>query len=341
VRLAVSCGRDPDFLDDVAAYAARGLPVTRVAMRRGIAPVADAVSLCRLILCVRRMRPDLIHAHSSKAGFLARLAGRVCGVPVIYTPHALPFLMACGSRKLRFYRFLEKRMRDATATLIAVSEEERQAALALGYGERRVYFIPNGVARCDSRPVTIRANGVLRVGFFGRLTRQKGPDVLLEAVADVVAHMPQVHFSFYGAGPMADDLRKQAEERQLASHVHFHGAYRQDEAAARMRQVDVVAVPSRWEGCPYVVLEAFAAGVPVVAAAVGGVPDLIRDGVNGVCVAANDPEALCDGLLDVLRDPQKRRQLAEQGLVTAETRSIAAMAAAVEKVYRQVSTARR
>lgn len=340
VQLAVSCCRGPGFQNDVAAYRARGLSVTNVPMRRGIAPAADAVSLVRLIRCVRQLRPDLIHAHSSKAGFLARLAGLACGVPVVYTPHALPFLMACGKRERRLYRWLERLMRGATAALIAVSAEERRAALGLGYAEGQVHLIPNGVAAGDGRAVTVREAGALQVGFFGRLTRQKGPDLLLQAAANVVSHLPQTGFVIHGEGPLAAALRVQADELQLASHVRFDGAYPQGEAVARMRRMDVVAVPSRWEGCPYVVLEAWQAGVPVVAAAVGGVADLIRDGVDGVCVAADDPEALCDGLLGLLRDPQKRRRLAEQGLVAVGAYPVEGMAASVARVYCQVAARR-
>jgi len=337
VSLCVSCGRDPGFRDDVAGYAARGLRVEEVPMRRGIAPLADLASLIRLVRCVRLVRPDVIHAHSAKAGFLSRLAGVLCRVPVVYTPHAFPFLMAHGKRASRFYRFLERRARDATAALIAVSEEERREAFALGYARGRVHYIPNGVAPWDGREVAVREGGVLTIGFFGRLTPQKGPDVLMDTVADVAAHIPHVSFVFHGEGEMEALLRARAGERLLTSRVQFNGAYAPGEAVACMRQADVVAIPSRWEGCPYVVLEAFQAGVPVVASAVGGIPDLIRDGVNGVLVEAENAEALCDGLLGLLRDPQKRRRLAEQGRAAVEARTVVGMAGAVGAVYRAVA----
>lgn len=340
VALAVSCGRDPGFRDDVAGYVARGLLVDEVPMRRGVAPLADFASLIRLVRCVRRVRPDVIHAHSAKAGFLSRLAGVLCRVPVVYTPHVFPFLMTRGKRTRRFYRFLERCVRDATSALIAVSEEERREALALGYAGGRVHHIPNGVVACGRQEVTVCEGGVLKVGFFGRLTQQKGPDLLVDAAAEVVAHVPQAHVVFYGEGEMATALHLRVEGRQLAAHVRFNGAYAQSEAVAQMRQVDVVAVPSRWEGCPYVVLEAFQAGVPVVASSVGGVPDLIRDGVNGVLVEAENTEALCDGLLALLRDPQKRRRLAEQGRAAVEAYTVADMARAVEAVYRAVARKR-
>ena len=340
VSLAVSLGRDPAFHDDLAAYAARGVPVNEVPMKRGIAPFSDLLSLARLVCLVRRAKPDVIHAHSAKAGWLARLAGAGCHVPVVYTPHAFPFLMSCGTFFRRAYWLLEKGARGPTAALIAVSEEEVREALRLGYAPERVHLIPNGVAACEEGCVTVRAAGRLHVGFFGRLTRQKGPDVLIEAASDVILHVPHVTFMIYGDGELAEVLRGQVEALQLTANVQFRGACGQGEAVARMRESDVVVVPSRWEGCPYVVLEAFQAGVPVVASSVGGVPDLIRDGVNGVLVAGGSAEALCDGLLTVLRDPDRRQRLAEQGraMVAAHTRE--SMAAAVAAVYRSVASGR-
>jgi glycosyltransferase involved in cell wall biosynthesis len=340
VTLAVSFGRDPAFREDLAGYAAAGVPVREVAMRRGVAPFSDLLSLMRLLLLVRQVRPDVIHAHSAKAGFLARLAGAGCRVPVVYTPHVFPFLMVCGRFLQRAYWLLEKGVLGCTAALVAVSEEEVREALRLGYVPERVHLIPNGVAACESGAVAVREAPALTVGYFGRLTRQKGPDLLIEAASDVVSHVPQVKFVFYGEGELAGLLRSQAAARQVAAQVQFRGAYRQEDMAAHLRESDVVVVPSRWEGCPYVVLEALQAGVPVVAAAVGGVPELIQNGVNGVLVEADNAEALCDGLLGLLRDPDKRIRLAKAGRVTAASHSLEGMAAAVGAVYRSVVSLR-
>lgn len=341
VALAISCGRDPAFRDDLAGYAARGVPVHEVAMHRGVAPFSDLLSLVSLIGLVRQGRPDVIHAHSAKAGFLARVAGALCHVPVVYTPHVFPFLMAEGRCAPRFYRLLEQSVRRATAALIAVSEEEVREALRLGYAREQVSLIPNGVAACAAGDVIVREAGELKVGFFGRLARQKGPDLMIDAAAEVVAHVPHVKFLIFGDGALEEPLRAQVELRQLSAQVQFKGACAQGETVAHMRGTDVVVLPSRWEGCPYVVLEAFQAGVPVVAAAVGGVPDLIRDGVNGVLVEADNAEALCDGVLGLLRDPDKRRRLAQEGRVTVAARALAPMAAAVGEVYRRVTCLRK
>lgn len=327
--LAVSCRRDPGFAEDVALYRSRGMPVTELHMARGIAPVSDLFALLGLIRCVRRARPDLIHAHSAKAGFLARLAGAVCRVPVVYTPHVFPFMMTCGKLTRTVYRALERSVRAATAALIAVSREEEREALALGYPRERVFHIPNGVAPATEGQGT---GDDKTVGFFGRLVPQKGADVLLDAAAKI----PEARFVFHGDGELADMLRTKAEARGLAGRVSFAGAYPQADVVGLMRQVGIVAVPSRWEGCPYVVLEAFQAGVPVVATAVGGVTELVQDGVNGLCVPPENPDALADALRALLRDLGLRQRFAERGRVCAAEYTVAKMARAVAAVYRAI-----
>ncbi len=337
LELAVSCLRDPDFRHDLKLYAERGITAHEIPMRRDISPFRDLLSLCRLVSCIRAIRPEVVHAHSSKAGALARIAGMLCGVPVVYTPHGMPFLMRRRRFISRFYRLIERFLANWTAVIIAVSDEERQACLTLGYAPNRVRLIPNGVMPGDERDIVIRNTGVLQIGFFGRLALQKAPDTLLDAAAEVISHMPQTFFTFYGDGDLAPKLSEMIRRMVLSSHVRLAGAYGQSDAVSLMRQMDVVAVPSLWEGCPYVVLEAFQAGVPVVAARVGGICDLIVDGANGILTEAGSAESLCDGLLRVLRDAGLRERLARRGREELGRHTLAAMAAAVAAVYRQAA----
>jgi len=341
LEMAVSCLRDTDFRHDLAGYEARGIKVHEIAMRRHVAPLSDLQSLSRLVACIRAARPDIVHAHSSKAGAVARLAGRLCGVPVVYTPHGLPFLMSCGKVSRRLYRLIEHVMAGWTASLVAVSCEEYQAALSIGYPQNRVRLIPNGIAMCDVRDISVRDSGVLQIGFFGRLSPQKAPEVLLEAAAEVTAHLPHTFFTLYGNGELASKLAEMIGRFGLSGHARLAGAYEQGEAVSLMRQMDVVVVPSSWEGCPYVVLEAFQAGVPVVASRVGGICDLIVDGVNGILTEAGSAESLCDGLLRVLRDAGLRERLSLRGREDLARHSLAEMATAVGSVYRQAAGLRK
>lgn len=337
LEMAVSCLRDPDFRHDLKLYAERGITAHEIPMRREISPCRDLLSLWRLVSCIRAVRPDVVHAHSSKAGALARMAGALCGLPVVYTPHGLPFLMRCGRLAGRFYRLIERFLAGRTAVIIAVSDEELQACLKIGYAPNRVRFIPNGVMPVDELEIVIRNTGVLQVGFFGRLSPQKAPEMFLEAAAEVAAHLPQTSFTFYGDGDLAPKLSEAILRMGLSARMRLAGAYAQGEAVSLMRQTDVVAVPSFWEGCPYVVLEAFQAGVPVVAARAGGICDLIVDGDNGILTEAGSAESLCDGLLRVLRDAGLRERLARRGREALGCHTLAAMTSAVAAVYRQAA----
>ncbi len=335
--LVVSCHRDPAFRKDLAMAASRGIRVVEIPMRRGLAPLADVLSLFRLIACIRALRPDVIHAHSAKAGGLMRVGGFLCRVPVIYTPHAFPFLMQCGSFRQRLYRGIERLLLRATAALVAVSREECREADALGYSSAAIHYVPNGIERAAMVPVSVRQQGVLQIGFFGRLTRQKGADLLITAAADVVTHVPQVMFILHGVGSDEARLRQQVADLNLEKSVRFAGAYALDDAVARMRQMDLVVIPSRWEGFPYVALEAFQAGVPVVASAVGGLTDLVQDGVNGLLVQSGDSEALCDAMLRLLRDSQQREQMAEQARLKLAGYTIETMQTRLAELYHLVS----
>jgi glycosyltransferase involved in cell wall biosynthesis len=118
--------------------------------------------------------------------------------------------------------------------------------------------------------------------------------------------------------------------------VKFAGSSAQSDAVKLLREMDIAVLPSRWEGCPYVLLEAFQAGVPVVAAEVGGVTDLVRNGENGLCVPPEDPTALGDALLTLLRNADLRRKLAEGGRATLASFTLEQMVSRVEQVYRDV-----
>jgi glycosyltransferase involved in cell wall biosynthesis len=325
VSFAVSCERDGGFREDVAAFRAKGIVCHEIPMERRIAPFADAASLCALVRAVRQDRPDVIHAHSSKAGFLAREAGRLCKVPVVYTPHVFPFLMQCGGFR-RLYRALERLAVPWTAAVIVLSQEERDAALSLGFPESRVYLIPNGI--CPG-PLASRvpppAGKTFHVGFFGRFCFQKGADLL----PSIIHAAEGMRFFCYGDGGLLDSVRGQCE-------ADFFGAYRQGSAVGLMQALDAVVVPSRWEGCPYVVLEAWEAGVPVVASGVGGITDLIQDGRNGVLVPGTDVAAWAKALAGLAGDPVKWSALVEGGRASLKEYALAKMVEATESVYREV-----
>ena len=269
-----------------------------LAWRAGRAPgpasILEAGSLSRI---VKRAAPDLVHLHSSKAGLAGRLAIRG-NRPTLFQPHAWSFYALggpLGRTALAWERFAA---RWVTA-IVCVSEGERADGEAAGI-RANWRVVPNGVdldvfvvedreaARnelgLDSRPLAVAV---------GRLSRQKGMDVLLAAWPEIERRVPDAQLVVIGSGPEEDELRRRAGSARLL------GA--RDDVPSWLAAADVLVVPSRWEGLAYVVLEAMAAGRSVVATDVAGMREALGD--TGVLVPPEDPAALAVAVAGALKRP--------------------------------------
>src|SRR5262249_14360780 len=195
----------------------------------------------------------------------------------------------------------------------------------------KVTIIPNGLdaANVVAGPPRTRLRTIVMVA---NLRAEKGHDVLLDAAADVLRRVPDVHFDLVGAGPELDSLRARARARGGDHAVTSAGHC--DDVAARLAAADVFVLPSRSEAFPNAVLEAMAAGLPIVASAVGGILELIDDGRTGVLVPPGDPGALADALCRLIGDPPHGARLGDAARVDARARySFDRMVAAFEQLY--------
>jgi glycosyltransferase involved in cell wall biosynthesis len=255
---------------------------------------------------------DVIHGHSSKGGALSRLAALGSDVRVFYTPHALVTMDPRRSPLKRlFYQAVEWALSKATDRIIAVSPEEQRHAIRFGLSRSRVILIPNGV-----EPVPFPPMGVVRrelclpedcrvVGFIGRLVEQKAPDVLIEAFATTANMLPQCRLVVVGSGPLERSLRVMADLLGIANKVLWLG---ERDGTCLLPAFDLLALPSRYEGLPYVTLEALSAGLPVVATATAGVELPIRHRRNGLIVPPDRPDLFAAALAELLSDPLKLEQ---------------------------------
>jgi glycosyltransferase involved in cell wall biosynthesis len=270
---------------------------------------SDAASLARLLRLVRTV--DVIHVHSAKAGFLGRLAARLRGRAgaAVYTPHAWSF-WAAGGAEQRLYRALERRAARWCRAIVAVSEHEREAGLDAGIGRVEQYrVIPNGVdpGRFSGPPEPVAG----RVLFLGRLGPQKRPELAVQALARVRGRFPGAELHLASDGPDRETLVELAARLGLSGAVRFLG-YR-DDVPALLSRASCMLVTSDYEGAPYTVLEAMAAGVPVVATRVGGVPEAVVDGETGLLVSPGDAAALADRLARLLADPDAAARMGAAG----------------------------
>ena len=279
----------------------------------------------------------------SKAGIVGRWAAWLAGVPVIlHTPHGHVFWGYFGPAKTRFFVFLEKLSALVTDRLVMLTEQERIDHLRVGIAPAETFAtIHSGVdlapftaakaARDEARRSLGIPEGAFAVGTVGRLTAIKGPGVLMAAARTVIERSPQSVFVFLGAGEMLEALQAQAAALGIEGHVRFAG-WRPD-VARMMSALDCFAFPSINEGMGKALVEAMALGKPVVASRVGGIIDLVDDGVSGFLVPPADPQALADRILFLLENPETARRMAARASGTAAAYSSAAMVRKIEALY--------
>lgn len=336
--LVASTRREPDFGREMDRLREEGVDCHRLQMRREIRPGADTSALWRLVKLFRRLQPDVVHGHGSKGGFLARAAARALGIQrSVYTPHCFAFAGDVGACQRRLYRGAERRAGKWTARLIAVSSQEaRLAAEERIVPAQRVVMIPNGLGEEEfvppAPPERLRDElGMNRdrrtVGFVGRLWPQKGADLLLGAFPRIAAACPDCQLLIVGDGPDRAALEALAESLGIRKKAIFVG--KRDDIPSCLQLMDVVALPSRWESGPYVVLEAMAAGKPIVSTRVGGIPEILEEGRCGELVNRDDVEGLARAVVGLLQDGARAAELT------------AAAAARVRESYRLSDTVSR
>jgi glycosyltransferase involved in cell wall biosynthesis len=293
------------------AEGVRFLPLEHV--RRPISPWRDVAGLLELVRLLRRERPDIVHASSSKAGVLGRLAAAIARIPIrIFTVHGWAFTAHSGLSS-RLYRWADRLVRPLTTVTICVSMQERAAGLAAGtcVAERTV-VIPNAID-VENAPQASRAREKPLLVSVGRLKAPKDFATLVRALA----RLPSESFEalIVGEGPERPRLEEEIEELRLGEVVRLAGERR--DVPEVLAGADVFVLSSCSEGMPMSVLEAMAAGLPVVASRVGGVPELVVDGETGLLVATGSPEELAAALERLIAEPQLRQRLGAAGRARA------------------------
>jgi glycosyltransferase involved in cell wall biosynthesis len=256
---------------------------------------------------------DLVHTHGFKPNFYATLATPP-GIPLIATYHLdwpdKGVLLHC-------YHLLDRLILKRFAKVVAVSEAIAKSLVRSGLGSHRVQVIANGVdfnqwpSPAPVQPIETGARNKAVVGVVGRLVPQKGHIYLLQAARSILSAFPQVEFVFIGDGPERASLEHATASLGLSSNVRFAG--QKSDMPAVYAGIDILVLPSINEGMPMTLIEALAAGRPVVATAVGDVPKLIRDGETGFLVEPRNSDALSSAIAKLLCDPPLCLRFAEEG----------------------------
>jgi glycosyltransferase involved in cell wall biosynthesis len=314
-------------------------PVSHVPLDlgRALSPRDDLAAVARLSKIVQRVRPQIVHAHSSKAGAIARLA-RVSHprTPVVYTPHGYAFAgyFSGGGERL-LYRGIERALAPLSSRVVCVCEAEAELARSVG-PSARVRIVHNGIEPAhdgplDSRIEAISARGPV-IGALSLLRPGKGLETLIDALVQVHASHPNAQLAIYGEGPDLQALLARARMRGVDRATHFLGPTADPMAA--LRAIDVFVHPSWAEAFPYVILEAMSAGRPIVASDVGGVREALVDGESGLLVPARDSGALARVLTGLLDDPRRGAEMGEMARQRAASQfTLSAMIDRLVDVY--------
>jgi glycosyltransferase involved in cell wall biosynthesis len=290
-------------------------------LKRAIDPLADARAFGQITRALREGAFNLVHVHTAKAGILGRLSARKARVSrVVYSPHGLDFHGYFGPLGSRLIVMAERFAAGYCDKIHALTGLEKEALAKFSVCTAdKVEVIPSGVEREGLR-MSLEAQEALKnrfavgapvpaVGFVGRLEPVKGPQFFVEAARRIHARLPRAKFLVIGDGSLRAKMERSVAEYGLALQFIFTGWI--EDAEKVFAALDVLLMPSVNEAVGRSALEAQAAGVPVVATRVGGVPEIVRDGVTGLLVEQGDTDAMAAAVLSLLEDPQRRQAMAE------------------------------
>jgi glycosyltransferase involved in cell wall biosynthesis len=326
--VTVACSVDGPLRPELEAAGVQVVPLARRLVKRRCSP-RYAGALHRLL---RSRRPDVVHAHIYASATAAALATLGTSVPLVLTEHTEAPWRGPIARLLS--RWTYRRAAHIHGVSTAVSR-----MLVDGYGvdAGRAEYVPTAVtaARGPGEPVPDGCGGYRLVGSVNRLAPEKGIDVLLQAVVRIAPRVPDVRFLVVGDGPQRAELEESAKRLGIADRVEFLG--HRENARGLIARLQLLVIASRSDGAPLVVHEARHAGVPVVATRVGGLPDQIRDGDDGLLVDPGEPVQLARAILTVLDDPARAGRIAASGRARLEAWPHERLVDRVEATYRAVA----
>jgi glycosyltransferase involved in cell wall biosynthesis len=339
VEAIVLAGGDGPLLPTAEALGARTIRLSL--LDNALSPLRAIAALRELIKALRRADPDLIHAHSAKAGALGRIAGWLLGIPVVYTVHGFGFKPAAPRRQRLAARVAEWLLAPLTARLICVAEAERELARGLPLPARRIAVVHNGIGDVPERAEP--GAPMHRIVMVARFAAPKRPDLLIRAFAKL-AELVEVaepgdgalagcELVIAGDGPQLPAMRALAQ-RLAPGRVVFTGNVTAVPALLASAQAFVLA--SDHEGFPLSILEAMRAGLPVVATDLPGIREQLDDGRCGLLCAPGSVPALADALARLAGDATLRTSLGTAARERwALQYGVTAMADATWSIYRE------
>ena len=283
--------------------------VILIRMKHEINAYADFKAIRAIHHYIKQIKPDIIYAHSSKAGALARIADLGIKNKVIYNPHGWAFNMQQSTKKKEMYKWVEKILAHFCDKIVCISDAERESALREKICKpSKLQVIYNGIDLEEIEKTTPMSRDKLGipedafvVGMVGRISKQKAPDTFVKAAKLIKEKIPNAFFLMVGDGELRDQVESLINQYDLGSSFLITGWV--DNPTSYMKIMDVGMLLSRWEGFGLVLPEYMACGVPIIATNVDGIPNIVKNGVNGMLVDKNDYHEAADAVDGLFEQP--------------------------------------
>lgn len=306
----------------------------------------DLKAIRKVRKLLKKYTPDIVYAHSSKAGAIARIADLGLKNHLIYNPHGWAFNMKCSETKRRLYTMIERVEAPFCDKIVCISDAEKQSALDKKIcREDKLQVIFNGVdieayeqkehGKVSKTDLQIPADAFV-VGMVGRISLQKAPDVFIRAAKLIKQEIPNAHFIIVGGGEMENEIKQYARENSLEDCLHITGWV--DNPMSYVELFDVACLLSRWEGFGLVLPEYMMARKPIVASRVDAIPNIICDGENGLLVGMDDVVGASTAVLKLYLNNNLKSKLIDEGLKTVYKKfDVQRMTRETEKLFEEVT----
>ena len=295
---------------------------------------------------IKRYNPDIVYAHSSKAGAIARVADIGLKNHCLYNPHGWAFNMRCSAKKKAMYTAIEKIAAPFCDKIICISDAEKQSALDKKIcREDKLQVIFNGV---DIEAYENGIHGTVKrkdlnipedafvVGMVGRISPQKAPDIFIKMAKHVKDKVSNAHFIIVGNGDQEAEIKKYAKDNDFLDSLHITGWV--DNPMSYVELFDVACLLSRWEGFGLVLPEYMMARKPIVASRVDAIPNIICDGENGLLVEMDDVVGASTAVLKLYLNNNLKSKLIDEGLKTVYKKfDVQRMTRETEKLFEEVT----
>ena len=320
--------------------------ITVPSLIRRINPILDLRTLFRLYRIFLQGKPAIVHTHTSKAGILGRWASFFARIPIIvHTPHGHIFYGYHGKIKTKLFILIEKLTAIITDRIIALTKREKEDHIQFNISKPYKFTVIHSGVNLEDFSKSFDNNKELKkelgipitdsiVATVGRLVEIKGHRYLLDAARLVLNKIANVTFLFVGDGHLMTELISHASALGIKNKAIFTG-WRSD-VAQLINTFDIFALPSLNEGMGRVLVEAMAMGKPIVASNIGGIPDLVKDGSNGILFPPRDVDAMAEAIIKLLLDRELAMKMGKEGERISLNYDTGVMVKKIEGLYKDL-----